>query len=114
MCLYSDSGVDDDIASRHGVFFSRREAQENLAFVRQKPSPAELRELSQDFFYLMDSGIVLMNAKATMKLMEKSGWVEDQEGYPDGTPVFMTCIAICLRHLVQNRDPQIHCWPIWM
>ncbi len=80
--------VDDAIASKHGVFFSRRESQDVLAFVKQKPSQDELRELSQDFFYLMDSGVVLMNVRATMKLMEKSGWVEDQESYPDGTPCF--------------------------
>ncbi len=66
--------VNDAVATQHGVFFSRRDQQDQLAFVKQKPSLNELRELSRDYFYLMDSGIVLLNASTTMKLMEKSGW----------------------------------------
>ncbi|MEN8228432.1 MAG: bifunctional fucokinase/fucose-1-phosphate guanylyltransferase [Bacteroidota bacterium] len=78
--------VDDAIASRHGVFFSRREQQDQLAFVKQKPTQQELRDLSQDYLYLMDSGIVLMNAATTMKLMEKSGWDQKQEKFTSGLP----------------------------
>jgi len=78
--------VDDAIASRHGVFFSRREQQDQLAFVKQKPSLQELRDLSQDYLYLMDSGIVLMNAATTMKLMKKSGWDQTQEKFVGGLP----------------------------
>lgn len=80
--------VDDAVASRHGVFFSSRERQEQLAFVRQKPSQQELRMLSRDYFYLMDSGIVLMNASTTMKLMEKSGWDQKQNEFREGIPDF--------------------------
>lgn len=80
--------VDDNIASRHGVFFSRRDQPDELAFVRQKPSPGELRELSRDYFYLMDSGIVLMNAETTMKLMANSGWEENRQEFPGGSAKF--------------------------
>lgn len=80
--------VNDDIASRHGVFFSRREEQDQLAFVKQKPDLQTLRELSNDFYYLMDSGIVLLNAAATMKLMEKSGWDYEQKEFSGGAPDF--------------------------
>jgi len=78
--------VDDRIASRHGVFFSRREKQDELSFARQKPSLPELRELSHDYFYLMDSGIVLMNANATMILMKRCGWDEKKETFQGGLP----------------------------
>ena len=80
--------VDDAVASRHGVFFSRREQQEQLAFVKQKPSKQELRDLAGEYFYLMDSGIVLMNAATTMKLMKKSGWEEKQKKFSGGIPDF--------------------------
>ena len=78
--------VDDSIASRHGVFFSRRDRQDQLSFVRQKPAMEELRALSQDYFYLMDSGIVLMNHKSTLKLMKKSGWKEKTQSFSGGSP----------------------------
>lgn len=80
--------VDDDIASRHGVFFSRREQQDQLAFVRQKPAMEELRHLSQDYFYLMDSGIVLMNPESSSKLLEKCGWNLEAQSFSGGIPRF--------------------------
>jgi len=80
--------VEDDIASRHGVFFSRRERQEELAFVRQKPTQEELRDASQDYYYLMDSGIVMMNAASTLKLMQRSGWDESKKRFAKGQPDF--------------------------
>ena len=78
--------VDDPVASRHGVFFSRREKQDTLAFVKQKPSLQELRALSGEYFYLMDSGIVLLNEATTMLLMKKSGWNEKKEIFRNGLP----------------------------
>jgi len=80
--------VDDSIASRHGVFFSRRESQEELAFVKQKPSLQELRELSKEYYYLMDSGMVLLNPRSVVQLMKRSGWEEDQEVFEGGVPQF--------------------------
>jgi len=80
--------VDDAVASRHGVFFSRREQQDQLSFVRQKPSVEELRALAQDYYYLMDSGIVMMNTETTLKLMKKAGWDENNQAFSGGTPGF--------------------------
>lgn len=80
--------VEDAIASRHGVFFSRRESQEELAFVKQKPTQDELREASQDYYYLMDSGIVMLNAASTLKLMQRSGWDEAKKIFAKRTPDF--------------------------
>jgi galactokinase/mevalonate kinase-like predicted kinase len=76
--------VEDEVASRHGVFFSRRNQQDQLAFVRQKPAVEELRDLAQDYLYLMDSGIVMMNAKTTLKLIKKAGWDEHTQSFTGG------------------------------
>jgi galactokinase/mevalonate kinase-like predicted kinase len=76
----------DEVASRHGVFFSSREQPDHLAFVRQKPGVEELRDLSQDYLYLMDSGIVLMNQKATLKLLQRSGWDKNTQSFGEGGP----------------------------
>ena len=78
--------ADDAGASRHGVFFSRRVCHDELSFVRQKPSREELRELAPDYLYLMDSGIVLMNRKATLLLMKKCGWQEENQSFSGGAP----------------------------
>jgi galactokinase/mevalonate kinase-like predicted kinase len=78
--------VDDDVASRHGVFFSRRDRQESLSFVKQKPTVEELRELSQDYLYLMDSGIVMMGGEATQKLMKRTGWNGHTQSFNGGVP----------------------------
>jgi galactokinase/mevalonate kinase-like predicted kinase len=77
--------VDDDVASRHGVFFSRRDRQDQLSFVRQKPSLKELRDYAHDYLYLMDSGIVMMNSETTLKLMKKSGWDEETQSFSGGS-----------------------------
>ncbi|MEA3462446.1 MAG: L-fucokinase, partial [Bacteroidota bacterium] len=80
--------VDDSVASRHGVFFSRREQQDLLSFVKQKPSKEELRDFSREYYYLMDSGIVIMNAETTLKLMRKSGWDKKSQSFSKGGPRF--------------------------
>lgn len=80
--------VDDSVASKHGVFFSPKEDPEQLAFVKQKPTREELVSSSGKYFYLMDSGIVLMNARTTQKLMKKSGWDQKREAFTDGIPAF--------------------------
>ena len=78
--------VEDRVAARHGVFFSPRHQQDSLAFVKQKPAEEELRALAQDYFYLMDSGIVMMNNKATRILMKRSGWNKKRQAFVAGTP----------------------------
>ncbi len=78
--------VEDSIASRHGVFFSRRHQEDRLSFVKQKPSVEELRDLAQEYLYLMDSGIVMMNNRATRKLMKLSGWEEGSQSFSGGVP----------------------------
>jgi galactokinase/mevalonate kinase-like predicted kinase len=102
--------VEDRVASRHGVFFSPRKEPDQLAFVKQKPSRDDLRKYSQDYFYLMDSGIVLLNQRSTLKLMGKAGWHEDQGSFSGGLPGFydlygemLTCFGV----EAENRDPEL-------
>lgn len=102
--------VDDSIASRHGVFFSRRDRLDQLSFVRQKPAMKELRELSQDYFYLMDSGIVLMNRKSTLKLMLKAGWEEKSQSFSGGGPGYYDLYKDMLTAFgdePSSRDPEL-------
>ena len=80
--------VEDEVATRHGVFFSRKEQPEELAFVKQKPSMEELRDHARKYFYLMDSGIVLMNSSTALKLMKLCGWDDKRQAFKGGAPSF--------------------------
>ena len=66
--------LEPEKATNHGVFFTRSDAPGQLQFMLQKPSIAKIRELVQDYFFLMDIGIWLMSPKAVRLLMKKSGW----------------------------------------
>ncbi|MGC9344412.1 MAG: bifunctional fucokinase/fucose-1-phosphate guanylyltransferase, partial [Bacteroidales bacterium] len=102
--------VEDSTASRHGVFFSRKDKQDELAFVKQKPSLQELRELSGDYYYLMDSGIVLLSAAMTLKLMKKSGWDEEKQQFKNGTPDYYDLYSNMLTSFgteASQKDPTL-------
>lgn len=102
--------VDDETASRHGVFFSKKDRQEELAFVRQKPSIQELRELSGEYYYLMDSGIVLLSAEMTLRLMKKSGWDPVKQEFISGTPEFYDLYSDMLTAFgseASQKDPEL-------
>lgn len=102
--------VDDDTASRHGVFFSHKEKPDELAFVKQKPSPETLRSLSNEYYYLMDSGIVLLNAGMTLRLMKKSGWDPSKEEFKNGIPDFYDLYSDMLINFgseASRTDPEL-------
>ena len=96
--------VEDAVASRHGVFFSRREQQEQLSFVRQKPSTEFLREHAQEYYYLMDSGIVMLNTHATLKLMKKAGWNEKTQSFSGSGPSFYDLYSDMLTEFGNESD----------
>ncbi len=96
--------VDDAVASRHGVFFSRREQQDQLSFVKQKPSLEELREYAREYYFLMDSGIVMMNTETTLKLMKKSGWDEESQSFSDRSPRFYDLYSDMLTAFGKESD----------
>ncbi len=64
--------VDPVLATHHGVFVSDRKHPEALDFMLQKPSLAELEELSKTHLFLMDIGIWLLSDKAVDLLMKRS------------------------------------------
>lgn len=102
--------VDDGIASRHGVFFSRRHQEDRLSFVRQKPAVEELRDLAQDYLYLMDSGIVVMNSRAARILMKKSGWDEGRQSFSGGLPEYYDLYSDMLTAFgdeSESTDPEL-------
>ena len=80
--------VDDPTASRHGVFFSRKDDPGALSFVIQKPSIDELEHLASRYYYLMDSGIWLFSEKAVGLLMERCGWDRHKQAFTAGFPGF--------------------------
>ncbi len=71
--------TDDDIASRHGVFFSRRDGNNNLSFMLQKPDKKKMADSLIDYYHLMDSGIWLLSKKAIDIILQRSGFNTDQE-----------------------------------
>lgn len=71
--------IDSSLATRHGVFSSRRETPDLLDCMMQKPSIEELELRSQTHYFLMDIGLWLLSDKAVQLLRERS---YDSEGQP--------------------------------
>ena len=72
-------------AADFGVFMSPRNRPAELAFFLQKPPAAKIRELSQDYLCLVDTGMWLLSERAVGVLMERCGWDAETEefGAPD-------------------------------
>jgi galactokinase/mevalonate kinase-like predicted kinase len=64
--------TDPVLATHHGVFLSRREKPDELDFMLQKPSMAELGRLARTHLFLMDIGIWLLNDRAVEQMMRRS------------------------------------------
>ena len=64
--------VDPSLATHHGVFASDRKHPEQLDFMLQKPSLAELESLSKTHLFLMDIGIWLLSDRAVEILIKRS------------------------------------------
>jgi galactokinase/mevalonate kinase-like predicted kinase len=64
--------ADPVLASRHGVFLSRREKPDELDFMLQKPAMGELGKLARTHLFLMDIGIWLLSDRAVQLLMRRS------------------------------------------
>lgn len=74
------------LASNHGVFFTKRNDCGKLDFMRQKPTHNEIEELSQTHLFLMDIGIWVLSDRAVGILMKKCGW--NGTAFNGGTPSF--------------------------
>lgn len=63
-------------ASKHGVYFSKRETPDRLDYILQKPSVSDIQKRTTDSLYLLDIGIWLFSDRAIELLMRRSGYWE--------------------------------------
>src|SRR5437660_7119014 len=66
-------------AADFGVFFSPRNHPTEVAFFLQKPPAAKIREWSQNYLCLVDTGMWLLSERAVSVLMERCGWDTQKE-----------------------------------
>ncbi len=78
--------ADPETASAFGVFFFRRDQPGTLAFFLQKPSADRIRELSEEYFFLVDTGFWLLSEQAVGVLMARCGWNSDAQAFSSGLP----------------------------
>lgn len=71
--------VDPSLATHHGVFVSDRQLPEQLDFMLQKPSLADLESLSKTHLFLMDIGVWLLSDRAVELLMKRSQQPDSEE-----------------------------------
>ena len=71
--------TDLSLATRHGVFVSRRDTPHRLDCMLQKPSLARLEELSSSHFFLMDIGIWILSNRAVEVLRKRSNNPQNSE-----------------------------------
>ena len=64
--------VDPSLATQHGVYVLSRRQPDVLDYMLQKPSLAELENLTKTHFFLMDIGIWLLSDRALALLRERS------------------------------------------
>lgn len=64
--------ADPSLATRHGVFATRRDDPDNLDFMLQKPSLEELGKLTDTHFFMIDTGVWLLSDKAVELLVSHS------------------------------------------
>ena len=60
-------------ARNFGVAFCPRRRPDELAFFLQKPDPDRIQELARDHFFLVDTGVWLLSARAVAVLLRKAG-----------------------------------------
>lgn len=76
--------ADPHLASRHGVFFTPKSRQTELAFMLQKPKHSQIEQLSATHLFLMDAGVWILSDKAIERLMKKCQW--DHRTFKKGIP----------------------------
>ena len=72
-------------AKDFGVFFSPRHHPTELAFFLQKPPAEKIRELSENYVCLVDTGMWLLSEKAVRVLMERCGWNHQTREFEGGS-----------------------------
>ncbi|MCT4590647.1 MAG: bifunctional fucokinase/fucose-1-phosphate guanylyltransferase [Carboxylicivirga sp.] len=101
--------VDPALASRHGVFFTPRQAPGTLDFMLQKPAYKQIENLAMSHLFMMDIGVWLLSDKAVQLLMKKSGWKGD--GFNNRVPDFYdlySSFGTCLGAHPSEVDEEIN------
>lgn len=78
--------VEPAIAQHFGVFFLSRGADNELAFMLQKPGEEDIRELGEEYAFLVDTGMWLLGERAVELLMARSGWDAGRGDFEGGRP----------------------------
>lgn len=76
--------VAPETAKDFGVFVAQRSHPTELAFFLQKPSADRIRELSQDYLCLVDTGMWLLSERAVRVLMARCGWDSTRQQFAGG------------------------------
>lgn len=102
--------VPPEQARHHGVFFSSRARPEEVAFFLQKPSAAEIRDLSEKHLPLVDTGMWLLSHRAVSVLLARCGWDPRGHAFTGGSPAiydFYAEFALALGVNPSRPDPAI-------
>lgn len=83
--------VKPEVAKDFGVFFTRRDQPDELAFFLQKPSAEEIQSLSATHHYLVDTGMWLLSERAILTLLRRCGW--NGTAFAHGVPDFYELYA---------------------
>lgn len=94
------------LASNHGVFFTSRTDRQQLDFMLQKPSHAEIEHLSLTHLFLMDVGVWVLSDRALKILMKKCGWNNGkyESGIPNYYDLYSSFGTALGRHPSQKDD----------
>ena len=100
--------VKPEVATDFGVFFTHRNRPEELAFFLQKPSVTEIQELSQEYNYLVDTGMWLLSERAIATLLRRCGWngTEFTNGVPDFYELYSD-LGLGLGSEARKNDPEL-------
>lgn len=103
--------VTPEKAKDFGVFCSPRSQPTELAFFLQKPAPARLRELAENYLCLIDTGMWLLSERAADVLMARCGWDAPAGRFAGGAAARYELYAqfgLALGAQAQQRDAEIN------
>lgn len=98
--------VPAETAKDFGVFFSPRQGPQELAFFLQKPAPSRIRELGEDYLWLVDTGMWLLSERAVTVLMQRCG-LNDLDG-ADRTKPARSYELYAQFGLALGSEPAVH------
>lgn len=100
--------VKPETAKDFGVFFTRRDKPNELAFFLQKPPVEDIQRLSESYNYLVDTGMWLLSERAITILLSRCGWngTAFENGVPDYYELYSD-LGLGLGAEAQKDDPEL-------